>query len=168
MSVRLFIDSATASEARQEMMTLLGLGCCAVVPPTAEVCEPVTPVDDQPTASPSYDGVPAQPVVEEKSKGKRGRPKKAAEATVETEATVEAEVVPSNVDASGVEYEDVTEEAVKRTPAELRDACIKAVDRTSYEMVQKFLKDNYGTVVAAEVPADKITEAFDKVSKLAI
>jgi hypothetical protein len=161
MSVRLFIDSATAADARQEMMTLLGLSW------EKPACEPV--VEDVPACEPVVEtDVPTEPVVEEKKKGTRGRPKK-TEVVATPEATPEAtsDVVPSNVDAAGVEYEDV-DEPVKRTAAELRDACIKAVDRTSYEMVQKFLKDNYGTAVAAEVPADKITEAFDKVSKLAI
>jgi hypothetical protein len=100
------------------------------------------------------------PVEEKKPKGRRGRPPKTEEATTEAADTSAADTSSTTVDASGVEYEDVEE---KITAADLRAACIAAVDRSDVATVQNLLRERYNTVVAAEVPADKLNEAFKMV-----
>jgi hypothetical protein len=163
MSVEMMIVCESASEARREMLVLLGLEspCSACTEPHIIASSDVPP--DQVSV---IETDPPVAVAETPAKGKRGRPaKKAADPVVEPTAD-EPPVEPSNV-VDGVEYEDVKED-VKRTAADLRAACVAAVDRVEYDVVAKFLSDNYGTTVAAEVPADKLNEAYDKVSALGV
>lgn len=146
--VQIIFTCETAGQARAEMLELLGLStsaktCCPVEP--AEVVEAAEAADESESAD--------EPAASGKKK-RRGRPPK---------VTTEEEVTPSTTDANGVEYEDV---ATPRTVADLRAACIAAADRVGVDVVQKLLQDNYKTAVAAEVPADKLSGAFDAVSAL--